>query len=132
MDSGLVPNELGRSPCSCTTRSSWTAGGDYDLTPDEFRAELKRLWDEHYRPITASDLVNGTINVPMGTTPYVMTFDDGGESQIAFDPDGSIDPDTAVGIMLEFAKGHPGCMSRPQPSTSTAIPSWRGPTGPRS
>ena len=44
----------------------------------------------------------------MGTTPYVMTFDDGGESQMAFGPDGSIGPDTAVGIMLEFAKSHPG------------------------
>ena len=41
---------------------------EYDLTPKQFRAELERLWKEHYRPITAADLVNGTIDVPKGTT----------------------------------------------------------------
>ena len=86
VDSGLAPNELGQVPVFMYHQILPDGGGDYDLTPDEFRAELKRLWDEHYRPITASDLVNGTINVPMGTTPYVMTFDDGGESQMAFRP----------------------------------------------
>ena len=83
-------------------------GGEYDMTPDEFRQELERLYEEGYRPITARDLVDGTIDVPNGTTPVVMTFDDGASSQIAFTESGEIDPDTAVGIMLEFASTHPG------------------------
>ena len=31
--------------CSCTTSCSRTAAAPYDLTPDEFRAELQRLYD---------------------------------------------------------------------------------------
>ena len=41
-------------------------GGDYDLTPDEFRAELKRLYQEHYRPVTASDSGDGTSSTSRG------------------------------------------------------------------
>jgi peptidoglycan/xylan/chitin deacetylase (PgdA/CDA1 family) len=82
-------------------------GGEYDLTPEEFRDELERLYREHYRPITAADLVSGTIDVPRGTTPVVLTFDDATSTQAAFTDGGTIDPDTAVGIMLAFAQEHP-------------------------
>ena len=37
----------------------------------------------------------------------VLTFDDSTKSQAALLPDGRIDPDSAVGIMLEFARDHP-------------------------
>ncbi len=108
VDSGLAPNELGQVPVLMYHQIVPDGGSEYDLTPDQFRAELDRLWKENYRPITAADLVNGTIDVPKGTTPVVMTFDDGSSSQIAFQPDGSVDPSTAVGIMLDFAKTHRG------------------------
>jgi peptidoglycan/xylan/chitin deacetylase (PgdA/CDA1 family) len=36
-----------------------------------------------------------------------MTFDDGNESQFRLLPNGEVDPDTAVGIMLAFARKHP-------------------------
>ena len=108
VDSGLAPNELGQVPVIMYHQVVPDGGSEYDLTPAEFRAELQRLWDEHYRPITAADLVGGTIDVPEGTTPFVMAFDDASESQAALLPDGTIDPNTAVGIMLDFAKTHPG------------------------
>ena len=108
VDSGLAPNELGQVPVMMYHQIVPDGGSEYDLTPDQFRAELERLWKEHYRPITAADLVNGTIDVPKGTTPVVMTFDDGTVSQIKLQGSDGVDPDTAVGIMLEFARTHPG------------------------
>jgi hypothetical protein len=82
-------------------------GGEYDLTPAEFRAELDRLRRAHYRPVTASAFVNGRMNVARGTTPVVMTFDDSTTNQASLLEDGSIDPDSAVGIMLDYAREHP-------------------------
>ncbi len=108
VDSGLAPNELGQVPVMMYHQIVPDGGSEYDLTPDQFRAELERLWKEHYRPITAADLVNGTIDVPKGTTPVVMTFDDGTVSQMKLQGSDGVDPDTAVGIMLEFARTHPG------------------------
>ena len=34
-------------------------GGDYDLTPAQFRRELDQLYRQHYRPVRAIDLVRG-------------------------------------------------------------------------
>jgi hypothetical protein len=107
VDSGLEPNELGVVPVIMHHQILPDGGGDYDLTPEEFRDELERLYREHYRPVTAADVVNGTIDIPKGTTPVVLTFDDSTSTQAALLDDGTIDPDTAVGIMLEFAEEHP-------------------------
>jgi peptidoglycan/xylan/chitin deacetylase (PgdA/CDA1 family) len=103
-----APNELGLVPVLMYHQLLSDGGGEYDLTPDEFRAELERLWREGYRPIKASDLVAGTIDVPKGTTPVVLTFDDATTNQAALAADGRIDPSTAAGILLEFAKTHSG------------------------
>jgi peptidoglycan/xylan/chitin deacetylase (PgdA/CDA1 family) len=83
-------------------------GGDYDLTAAQFRAELARLSREGYVPVRAEDLVLGRLDVPAGKTPVVMTFDDSTKEQFAYLPDGTIKPDTAIGIMLSFAAKHPG------------------------
>ena len=83
-------------------------GGDYDLTAAQFRAELARLYREGYVPIRAEDLVVGRLDVPAGKSPVVMTFDDSTKEQFAYLPDGTIKPDTAIGIMLAFAAKHPG------------------------
>ena len=103
----LEPNELGVVPVLMYHQLLPDGGGEYDLTADEFRAELERLYLEEYRPIRASDYVRGEIDVPEGTTPVVITFDDGTANQAALLPGGTLDPDTAVGIMLEFARTHP-------------------------
>jgi peptidoglycan/xylan/chitin deacetylase (PgdA/CDA1 family) len=83
-------------------------GSSYDLTAGQFRSELARLWRDRYYPVRASDLVAGRLNVPKGKTPVVMTFDDATNNQIAFLPDGRVDPKTAVGIFEDFAAQHPG------------------------
>jgi hypothetical protein len=105
--SGLEPNELGVIPVLMYHRVVPDGGGAYDLTPDEFRAELLKLYRGGYRPVTASALTTASIDLPRGATPVVLTFDDSTTSQAALLEDGSIDPDSAVGIMLEFARDHP-------------------------
>lgn len=104
----LPPNELGVIPVLMYHQLLPDGGGDYDLTPAEFRRELERLWREGYRPITASDLASGAIDVPRGTTPVVLTFDDATTSQAALTGSGKLDPATAAGILVEFATSHPG------------------------
>jgi peptidoglycan/xylan/chitin deacetylase (PgdA/CDA1 family) len=103
----LKPNELGVVPVLMHHQIR-PDGSAYDLTAGQFRAELARLWSDGYYPVRASDLVAGTMNVPKGRSPVVLTFDDATNNQIAFAPDGRIDPDTAVGILEDFSASHPG------------------------
>jgi hypothetical protein len=104
----LAPNELGVVPVLMYHQLLPDGGGEFDLTPAEFQRELQRLWRDGYRPARASDLLDGTFDVPRGTTPVVLTFDDSSPSQAALAPSGELDPDTMAGILVEFAKTHPG------------------------
>jgi hypothetical protein len=103
----VKPNELGEVPVMMYHQIRADGGGPYDLTPRQFRAELGRLWREGYWPVRAIDLVEGKLDVPEGKTPVVMTFDDSTKEQFFYDANGRIKPDTAIGIMLAFAKAHP-------------------------
>jgi peptidoglycan/xylan/chitin deacetylase (PgdA/CDA1 family) len=99
-------NELGEVPVLMYHRILPDGGSEYDLTPEEFREELQYLYDNDYRPIRTDQFVSGDLDVPAGTTPVVLTFDDSTREQFTYDDDGEIDPDTAVGIMLDFAEEH--------------------------
>lgn len=96
-------DELGDIPVLMYHRLLEGGGGDFDNTPEEFRQELIDLHEAGYRFITTAELVSGEIDVPAGTTPAVLTFDDSTREQFALTGDGEVDPDTAVGIMLELA-----------------------------
>lgn len=100
-------NELGVVPVLMYHQLSATPGGEYDQTPAEFRDELERLYREGYRPVTVSDYISGKIDIPAGTHPVVLTFDDSTISQIAFGPDGAPTADCAVGILEEFRTRYP-------------------------
>ncbi len=76
-------------------------------SPDFFRHDLQRLYEEGYRPISIHDFLNNRISVPLGTTPVVLTFDDARKSQFCYLKDGSTDPDCAVGILQDFQIKHP-------------------------
>jgi peptidoglycan/xylan/chitin deacetylase (PgdA/CDA1 family) len=99
-------NELGEVPVLMYHRLLDDGGGRMDLTPEEFLSELEYLYDNDYRPIRTDQLVAGEIDVPAGTTPVVLTFDDSTREQFGYTDDGEIDPDSAVGILLEFADQH--------------------------
>lgn len=88
------------------------AAGDYDLTPAEFRADLKRLWREGYVPVRTVDVVDGHLEVPAGKSPVVLTFDDSSSEQFDYTKKGNTDPDTAIGILLDFAAKHHGFEAR--------------------
>lgn len=96
-------NELGQIPVIMHHRVTDGGGGEYDRSPEAFRAELEGLYDAGYRPVRVVDLVRGEIDVPAGTTPVVLTFDDSSREQFALTPDGEVDPDTAIGILMDVA-----------------------------
>ncbi len=105
---GLPPNELGQIPVVMHHMIRSDRVGEYDQTPEEFRAELDYLWQHGYTPVNVGELIAGDLDVPKGTTPVAFTFDDATTYQIDFTRDGELAPATAVGIMLEFARTHPG------------------------
>jgi hypothetical protein len=69
---------------------------------------LQRLYDGGYRPITIKQMIEGDINLPLGTTPVVFTIDDASTGQFYYLPDGSIDPNTMMGVWDAFKAEHPG------------------------
>ncbi|GAB3114258.1 hypothetical protein GCM10027160_19720 [Streptomyces calidiresistens] len=101
-------NELGTVPVLMYHQLVEEPAGVYDRTPEDFRAELDRLAEENYVPVTAGEYSRGEIDIPAGTHPVVLTFDDSTNSQFALDGDGEPTPDSAVGILLEVAERHPG------------------------
>jgi peptidoglycan/xylan/chitin deacetylase (PgdA/CDA1 family) len=105
---GLPPNELGSVPVVMHHMIRQDRVGEYDQTPQEFRAELEYLWRNGYTPVNVGDLVTGRLDVAAGTTPVAFTFDDATTYQIDFAANGTVKPKTAVGIMLDFARTHPG------------------------
>lgn len=79
----------------------------YSRSPEKFRADLQRLYDEGYRPVALHDYLDNRIDVPLGKTPVVLTFDDASRTQFRYLPDGQTDPDCALGILEAFHQSHP-------------------------
>jgi peptidoglycan/xylan/chitin deacetylase (PgdA/CDA1 family) len=79
----------------------------WSRTPANFRADVERLIAEGYYPINLIDLALGNIDVPAGKGPVVLTFDDSSSGQFRMLPDGTVDPNCAVGILLDEAQKHP-------------------------
>jgi peptidoglycan/xylan/chitin deacetylase (PgdA/CDA1 family) len=100
-------NELGAIPVLMYHRITPHPESEFDRTPDAFRRELARLFRDGYRPVLARDLARGRIDVPAGKSPVVLTFDDSSREQFAYRRGRDVDPRTAVGILLSFARSHP-------------------------
>jgi len=85
--------------------------GEWTRTPDNFRRDLQTLYDEGYRLTSLNDVLDGDIDVPPGTTPVVLTFDDGTVGQFRYieDDEGEwkMDPDCAVAILEGFYRENP-------------------------
>jgi peptidoglycan/xylan/chitin deacetylase (PgdA/CDA1 family) len=80
-------------------------------TPDNFRRDLQRLWERGYRLVGLNDYLDGRVALPKGTTPVILTFDDSSPGQFRYlekSGDWLVDPDSAVGILEQFEKTHPG------------------------
>ncbi len=84
------------------------AGNDvYTRTPASLRADLDWLYANRFYPIRFRDLTSGQIDIPIGKSPVVLTFDDSSIGQFRYLDDGTIDPESAMGILLDFAAAHP-------------------------
>jgi peptidoglycan/xylan/chitin deacetylase (PgdA/CDA1 family) len=106
----LPPNELGRIPV-LEYHLIGDQEGRWTRTPENLRADLELLYSRGYRPVTLVDVVERRIDLPRGTSPVVITFDDASPGQFSYiERDGElhIDPRSAVGVWLDFAKSHPG------------------------
>ena len=81
--------------------------GSFVRSVDNFKKDLQRLYDMGFRPVTVGEYIDNKMDLAPGASPVAMTWDDSPENQFRYLPDGSIDPDCAVGIWQQFAKAHP-------------------------
>ena len=115
-------NELGNVPIMMyhgiidTEENQYTGGNvdknGYNRTSKAFREDLEFYYNNGYRMIRLNDYVDGIIDVELGFSPIILTFDDGNQNNfnvLGRNSDGSlqIDPNSAVGILEEFKKKHP-------------------------
>ena len=105
----LAANELGRVMILEYHRVDYPEER-WTRTPENFRRDLETLYARGYRLQSLNALLDGRINVPAGTTPVVLTFDDSSPGQFRYvDNNGTleIDPKCAVGILEAFLKEKP-------------------------
>ena len=115
-------NELGKVPIMMyhgiidTLENKYTGGNvdknGYNRTAKAFREDLEFYYQSGYRMIRLADYVNGILDVPLGYSPLILTFDDGDKNNfnvLGRNSDGTleIDPNCAVGILEEFKKKYP-------------------------
>ncbi len=117
-------NELGRVPIMMyhgihnkSNSDTEYIGGNvdrdgYQRTVEAFRNDLEFYYQNGYRMIRLTDYVDGIIDVELGKSPIIITFDDGLKNNInvtGLDENGNIiiDPNCAVGILEEFKKKYP-------------------------
>ena len=74
-----------------------------------FKQDLERLYQSGYRPVAMADIIDGKIDLPAGTKPVLLTFDDSSPGQFRYlvkNGKKEIDPDCAVGLLLSFHRQH--------------------------
>jgi len=83
----------------------------YSRTAEAFRKDLEFYYNNGYRMVRLIDYVDGIVNVELGKSPIILTFDDGNENnfKVLGEKDGNliIDPNCAVGILEEFKSKYP-------------------------
>lgn len=115
-------NELGKVPIMMyhgivdTTETKYVGGNvdkdGYNRTAEAFKNDLEFYYQNGYRMVRLIDYVNGNIDVELGYSPIVLTFDDGNQNNfnvLGRNSNGSleIDPNCAVGILESFKKKYP-------------------------
>jgi hypothetical protein len=75
-----------------------------------FQSDLERFYQLGFRPISLGDFIDGRISLPAGAHPFILTFDDSSPGQFRYIQKAgkwSIDPECAVGILVDFQRRHP-------------------------
>ncbi len=91
-------NELGQIPVLYYQRIGDERGDDI-RSPAALADDIELLESEGFQPIDLRDLAAGNIDIPAGTSPVVLTFDDSSLGQYNILDDGTLDPQCAVGIL---------------------------------
>jgi len=76
---------------------------------ENFRKDLEHFYQAGYRTISLGEYIDGRIEIPRGTRPIILTFDDSSPGQFRYllrNGKKEIDPDCAVGILIEFSRRH--------------------------
>jgi peptidoglycan/xylan/chitin deacetylase (PgdA/CDA1 family) len=79
-------------------------------TKASFEKDLQLLHDKGFYPVTLRSVVDGTMDVPAGKSPVVITFDDARESQfrlVESSESYSVDTESAYGMIEKFCKANP-------------------------
>lgn len=117
-------NELGEVPImmyhgihnKLNSETNYTGGNvdkdGYQRTAEAFRNDLDFYYEKGYRMVRLTDYVDGNIDVELGKSPLILTFDDGLDNNImvtGLDSKNNIiiDPNSAVGILEEYKKKYP-------------------------
>ena len=117
-------NELGEVPImmyhgihnKLNSETNYTGGNvdkdGYQRTAEAFRNDLEFYYEKGYRMVRLTDYVDGNIDVELGKSPLILTFDDGLDNNImvtGLDSKGEIiiDSNSAVGILEEYKKKYP-------------------------
>lgn len=105
----LAPNELGKV-LILEYHLIQPEPSEWARTAQDFRRDLDLLYSSGYRALALSDYLQGKIEIPAGTHPVILTFDDSSPGQFRYlvrNGKKEIDPDCAVGMLLDFRKRHP-------------------------
>ncbi len=115
-------NELGNVPIMMyhgiidTEDNQYTGGNvdkdGYNRTAKAFREDLEFYYQSGYRMIRLDDYIKGIIDVELGYSPIILTFDDGDKNNFNVlgktdSGELEIDPNCAVGILEEYKKKYP-------------------------
>lgn len=82
--------------------------GEFVRKAENFWNDLELLYRSGYRPVTMRQVLAGEIDIPAGTSPVVFTIDDSSRGQFYLLEDGSVDPNTMVGMWERFRAENPG------------------------
>ena len=107
-------NELGRIPV-LQYHLIGEKNATYERTHQGLRHDLETLYRRGYRPISIVEMLDKQIDLPAGQSPVVLVFDDASPSQFRYvERNGQleIDPNSAVGILMEFNRKHPDWRNR--------------------
>ena len=108
------PNELGRIPLF-EYHLIGEKNGVYERTHQGLRRDLETMYQRGYRPVSIAEMLDKRIDLPAGQSPVILVFDDASPSQFRYiERNGQleIDPNSAVGILIEFNKKHPDWRNR--------------------
>lgn len=115
-------NELGKVPIMMyhgivdTNDNKYTGGNvdkdGYNRTSKAFLNDLEFYYSKGYRMVRLDDYINGIIDVDMGYSPIILTFDDGNMNNFKViekkeNGDLVFDPNSAIGILETIKKKYP-------------------------